>query len=162
MKVDAQIAEQALLNEDDFIELYPRLRRFGAVVGSREDDPDDLVQDALTRLLAVARQPDDPERYLRRTIVNLVVDRGRRKTRFAARAPKLAQDPARLDRYPSDFDVLDSIAPQERAVLWLADVEGWRFEEIAALFDKRPAAIRKQASRARAALRTHLEGAEDD
>ena len=30
-----------------FAELYPRLRRFAAVVGSPDDDPDDLVQEAV-------------------------------------------------------------------------------------------------------------------
>jgi hypothetical protein len=29
------------LTEDDFVELYPRLRRFAAVVGDRSDEPDD-------------------------------------------------------------------------------------------------------------------------
>ena len=34
-----------------FADLYPSLRRFAAVVGSVDIDPDDLVQDALVRAL---------------------------------------------------------------------------------------------------------------
>ncbi len=39
-------------SEQDLIrELYPSLRRFAAVVGSADIDPDDLVEDALQRAL---------------------------------------------------------------------------------------------------------------
>ena len=49
-------------DEATFAALYPSLRRFAAVVGNYHDDPDDLVQEALTRVLAagglgVARDP---------------------------------------------------------------------------------------------------------
>ena len=135
------------LTEDEFVELYPRLRRFAAVVGDRSDEPDDLVQDALTRLLRLDAMPDDPERYLRRTIVNLTVDRGRRRSRWSVRAPKLVDVAEHRDLYPSELGLLDTLDPSQRTVLWLADVEGWTFDEIAALLGVRPTTARKQASR---------------
>lgn len=150
------------LTEDEFAELYPRLRRFAAVVGGLNDDPDDLVQDALTRLLQAPKDPDDPERYLRRTIVNLTIDRGRRQTRWSLKAPKLVAAAEHHDQYPSQLDLLETLDPLPRAVLWLPDVEGWTFDEVAGLLDIRAATARKQASRARAALRTHLGGSESN
>ena len=51
-----------------FDALYPALRRFAAVVGGLEVDPDDLVQEAVAR--ALRRGPlgelDNPGAYLRR------------------------------------------------------------------------------------------------
>lgn len=145
--------ERLRLGEDEFRELYPRVRRFAAVVGDRTQDPDDLVQEALARLLRRGDLPEDPERYLRRTIVNLTVDQGRRHTRWVARAPKLVASAEHRDHYPSELDLLDALDPPQRAVMWLAVVEGWTFEEIGLLLDIQPAAARKQASRARARLR---------
>jgi RNA polymerase sigma factor (sigma-70 family) len=149
------------LTEDDFVELYPRLRRFAAVVGSLDDEPDDLVQEALARIIRLDETPDDAERYLRRTIVNLTVDRGRRRSRWSVRAAKLLDASDHVDHYPSELGLLDTLDPSQRAVLWLADVEGWTFDEIAVLLDVRPTTARKRASRARAQLRDHLEGVSD-
>ena len=50
MKDGVEVGSQAVpveLSADVFRELYPRLRRFAAVVGAAESDPDDLVQEAL-------------------------------------------------------------------------------------------------------------------
>ena len=63
-------------------ELYEPLRRFAAVIGRWDVDPDDLVQNAFTKVLV-----KDPAQirelgpYLRRTIVNLATDERRRSTR---------------------------------------------------------------------------------
>ena len=149
--------ERQRLTDDEFAELYPHLRRFAAVVGDRADDPDDLVQEALARLLKRGDAPDDTERYLRRAIVNLTVDQGRRSTRWATRAPKLVAADEHRDSYPSELDLLDTLDPSQRAVLWLTVVEGWTFDEIGHLLDIQPAAARKQASRARARLRRDQE-----
>ena len=56
-----------------FAELYGPLRRFAAVVGPIEVDPDDLLQEAVARVLRRRRLTDldQPGAYLRRTIVNL-------------------------------------------------------------------------------------------
>lgn len=56
-----------------FADCYPALRRFSAVVGPYECDPDDLVQEAVARVLKHYRldELDQPMAYLRRTILNL-------------------------------------------------------------------------------------------
>jgi len=49
------------------------------------------------------------------------------------------------------------LSPADRAVLWLADVERLRFEEVAGALGCSPDAARARASRARARLRPLIE-----
>jgi DNA-directed RNA polymerase specialized sigma24 family protein len=59
--------------------LYEPLRRFAAVIGRWDVEPDDLVQEAYTRVLRHAEHDiDDLGPYLRRAIVNLATDERRR------------------------------------------------------------------------------------
>ena len=135
-----------------FAELYPALRRFAAVVGPIECDPDDLLQEAVARTLRHHHldELDHPGAYLRRAIVHLASNerrsfaiRRRALTRLAAgRAPA-------TDNYPSDLHDLSSVPPAERAVLYLSDVEGYRFGEIADTLGCSEAAARKRAMRGR-------------
>ncbi len=142
-----------------FAAVYPSLRRFAAVVGSSADDPDDLVQEALANTLAVRSlaELDHPTAYLRRAISNLVVNRVRADATHRPKRALLAADGEARDTYPSDLGVLDALGPEERAVLFLADVEGRPFPEVAAMIGLTPVAARLRASRARRRLRTLLE-----
>lgn len=140
-------------------ELYPRLRAFACVVAIPSDDPDDLVQDALMRVLRrdELHSLEDPTVYLRRVIVNLASDRRRSlRRRFAALA-RLGPTAPTTDAYPSDTAALLALSPQTRAVLWLADVEGFDFETIATQLGLTPAAARQRASRGRAELRLRVQ-----
>lgn len=60
--------------------LYVPLRRFAAAVHPRGVDPDDLVQDALVKVLSRGGFADvsAPTAYLRRTILNLASNHRRR------------------------------------------------------------------------------------
>ena len=60
------------------------------------------------------------------------------------------------DEYLLELSVLDSLAPLDRGILYLADVAGFPLGKIAADLELTPAAVRKRASRARAHLRTEL------
>ena len=63
-------------------ELYVPLRRFAAVIGRWDVDPDDLVQEAYAKVLRRAEiEIDDLGPYVRRTIVNLATDERRRVQR---------------------------------------------------------------------------------
>ncbi len=70
--------------------------------------------------------------------------------------PRLARDAARVDNYPSDLAILDELAPLDRAVVFLLDVEGLSSSEAAEQLGLTAAATRKRASRARAQLRSLL------
>src|SRR2546421_7043445 len=95
--------------EDDeavFERIYPSLRRFAAVTGSADVDPDDLVQEAVARTLRrhTLAELDDPGAYLRRAIVNLAANRRRGLARWRLALARLDRDDdSRPAEYASDL-----------------------------------------------------------
>lgn len=146
-------------DEDVFAAAYPALRRLAAVVGPPGGDPDDLVQEATAR--ALRRGPlselDQPTAYLRRTIVNLAANERRGLGRRRRALARLGAEAGVLAEYPSDVAELLRLAPGDRAVLWLADVERLPFEQVAELVGCTPDTARARASRARRHLRRLVE-----
>lgn len=142
-----------------FGELYHPLRRFAAVVGPIEVDPDDLVQEAVASVLRRKRltELNDPGAYLRKTMLNLASNHRRH---LAVRRRALERLKADVDLapdvYPSDLVDLLRLAPQERAVLYLSEVEGRHYAEIAQMIGCSEAAARKRAMKARRRLRDVL------
>ncbi len=147
-------------DQDLIRELYPSLRRFAAVVGSADIDPDDLVQEALLRALRRGELADldHPRAYLRKCICNLASDTrrslGRRRRAYQAVAASASEgfEPA----YPSDCADLQRLSPRARAVLYLQEVEGYRSAEIGDLLGMSETAVRSVSSRARRRLRRFL------
>ena len=144
-----------------FEELYPGLRRFAAATAPREADPDDLVQEAVARVLR--RHPlselDDPGAYLRRTIANLASNQRRSFARWRIAAGRLGRtDEGRTAEYDSDLADLLRVPPEGRAVLYLVEVEGRSYAETAALLGISEEAARARAVRARRRLRLDLQG----
>jgi len=146
-------------DEDVFRPLYPALRRFAAVVAPLDTEPEDLLHDALVATLRSHRfaDLDDPAAYLRRVIINLSHNQ-RRRAGVRRRALRLlaASQPEVAEDYPSDLSQLDWLSPQQRAVLYLSEVEGYRFAEIAEMVGCSEPAARMSASRARRRLRRAL------
>lgn len=70
------------------------LKRYAYLLCGDADSAEDLVQEALVRVLARTRRvPDDPrelENYVRRAMVNLVIDAARRATRWRSLVPRLS------------------------------------------------------------------------
>lgn len=135
-----------------FASLYRELRRFAAVVGPPDVDPDDLVQQALTCALAVGPLADlvDPSAYLRTAIVRLASNSrrsSRRRDRAHARVAGTLTA-GRLDTYPSDRADLYRLSPADRGVVFLSVVERRSHREIAAMLAISEAAARKRLSRA--------------
>jgi RNA polymerase sigma factor (sigma-70 family) len=141
-------------------DLYPALRRFAAVTAPADLEPDDLVQEALVNVLKrhSLSDLDHPGAYLRKTMVNLAASHYRRRgaERRAllrvASSHDLQTDPV----YPSDVAELGELPPMQRAALYLAEVEGFRYEEIGQMLGCSRAAARKNASRGRARLRVDV------
>src|SRR5688500_17916831 len=117
-------------DDELFRELYPALRRFAAAVGPAEVDPDDLVQDALVRVLRRGNLTDleAPLAYVRRIILNLASDRRRGFGRMHRAFSRVGVRSGDDTEYPSDLADLLHLSPEIRAVLWLADVEGRSFD----------------------------------
>ena len=82
---------------------------------------------------------------------------GRQRRAFARVAEPEGTDPD----YPSDLAELERLTPQGRAVLYLHEVAGFSYGEVAILLDTRESTLRRTASRARCTLRTALEEAPD-
>jgi RNA polymerase sigma factor (sigma-70 family) len=141
-------------------DLYPQLRRFAAVAAPADMEPDDLLQEALVQLLRrhALSELDHPGAYLKRTMVNLAAShcRSMGSRRRALQRAAASGDLQAAAEYPSDLAELSVLPPQERAALYLAEVEGYRFQEIGLMLGCSEAAARKCASRARAHLRLTL------
>src|SRR3954470_11298011 len=103
--------------------LYRGWRRFAAVIGPLEAEPDDLVQEALARALRRRSLSglDDPDRYVRVVMLRLASNARRhlaveRRWRQRHRATVSS-----ADTYPSDVTELARLAPSVRAVLFLVE-----------------------------------------
>jgi RNA polymerase sigma factor (sigma-70 family) len=137
-------------------ELYGPLRRFAAVIGRWDVDPDDLVQEAYARVLRRREVDiDDLGPYLRRTIVNLATDERRRVRKSAEVVQQLRPSP-RGDDYPSELTDLLRVPERVRALLYLVDVEGMRSNDAADLVGMSAPTARVALMRARRRLRLEL------
>jgi RNA polymerase sigma-70 factor (ECF subfamily) len=142
--------------------MYPALRRFAAVTAPSDLDPDDLLQEALVMVLRKGKlsELDHPAAYLRRTIINTAAGHYRRmgRRREALRRYTASVPAVTTPDYPSDLTELLLLAPKERATLFLHEVEGYPFNEIARMLGCSEAAAKKRASRARRRLAHSLGG----
>ena len=141
-------AEWAIVDE-----IYVPLRRFAAVVAPSDLEPDDLLQEALASVLRSHRLSnlDHPAAYLRRAVLNTATSHNRRMgrrrramTRFSA-----SETVRTVPDYPSDLDELLELPPRERAALYLHEVEGYRYAEIAEMLGCTEAAAKKAGTRGR-------------
>ncbi len=141
-------------------ELYPALRRFAAVTAPADVDPDDLLQEALVRVLQrrSLSELEHPGAYLRKTMVNIAASHSRRMgvRRRALRRLAASESSTVTTDYPSDLAELYRLPARERAVLYLYEVERYHFKEIARMLGCSEAAAKKGASRARRRLRVEL------
>jgi len=139
-------------------ELYPPLRTFASVVAPAEEDPNDLVQEALVRTLrgGSLSRLEYPKAYLRTAIYHLAVSARRHwiAQRHALQRVEIDDDPP---EYTWQVDELLHLSPKARAVLYLRVVEGMPYGEVARLLGCSEAACRKTSSRATRQLRRLLE-----
>lgn len=169
-EASAERAQDALMDEATFQAFY---RRHGRALWSylcrmvgNQAHADDLVQEAFCKFLVapVGALDEAAQRaYLFRIATNLVIDQWRKRTReqqaldqfapsftpqagtgAAVGAPALGQglsiDMART---------FGELKPRERALLWLAYVEGSEHDEIASSLGLKPKSIRVLLFRAR-------------
>ena len=152
-----------MLTEHAFGEFYQRHARsvwtYVYRVTNDAADADDVVQDAFLRLFQAENAPSDDEglrRYVFRIAGNLIADRWRRRVRDErhAAAPAEAGEPE-----TRDIDVVrifSELKPRERALLWLAYVEGNAHQDIAESLRVGRSSVKVLLSRARARLRDLL------
>ena len=133
------------------------------------DEAQDVLQVALVRL-SRHWPVEHPQAYLRRTLVNLCRDRGRRRHLVPepaeAREDRLTHLPDHADAHASQaaLEQLLSLLPaRQRAAVALRVVEGLSEAETAAALRCAPGTVASNLSRGLARLRAHLpEGATHD
>ncbi len=156
------------MHESRFQALYlsarARLWAYVYRITGERDLTDDLLQESFCRIYQI---PDDQlaegaERaYLFRVATNLANDHFRRNSRLRRHlsallgAPTTSDDPRAAHEMQALFQRL---RPRDRALLWLAHVEGYSHAEIAEILALKPASIRVLLSRARKRLSALIQG----
>jgi RNA polymerase sigma-70 factor, ECF subfamily len=156
----------ARLDEPAFAACYQRNSRalwsYLYRVTGKASDADDLVQEAFCRLLQAdvgGLAEEEQRRYVFRIGTNLLADRWRRATQEASWLDRLRGtidvhvEPDYDDSVSREFAALK---PRERALLWLAYVEGESHEDIANALGLSRGSIKVLLSRARGRLRDLL------
>jgi RNA polymerase sigma-70 factor (ECF subfamily) len=122
---------------------------------------DDIVQEAFLKMLRVNLEDDEEQRrrYLYRVASNLIVDRWRRSKHEEGgeMMPNAATPPPHYEDDAAVATIFAELKPRERALLWLAYVEGESHEEIAASLGVARRGVRVLLFRARRHLRDLLQ-----
>jgi len=151
----------ATMCEEDFTALYRQLAAPLAAYARRTlgsaEEAHDVVQETFYRYLRAelpaGTDPEVARPYLYRTASHLMRDRwrrGKRELRWREAHPEPRPEPPRDRTLASDLDrALGRLKPRDRALLWLAHVEGASHREIAAALAIGEASVRVLLFRAR-------------
>jgi RNA polymerase sigma-70 factor (ECF subfamily) len=154
------------LDEAAFAAFHARssraLRAYVYRVVGNGSDADDIVQEAFLRMLRADVPAVDEEhlrRYLYRVASNLIVDRWRRRRHEQPGnlMPEQMSAPPHYEDDASVAKVFAQLKPRDRAVLWLAYVEGESHEEIASSLGVGRRGVKVMLFRARKRLRDLLQ-----
>ena len=154
------------LDEAAFAAFHARtsraLRAYVYRVLGQAPDVDDIVQEAYLRMLRADVPADDDEhlrRYLYRVTSNLIVDRWRKRRHEEGEEmmPELASPRPRYEEDAAVAKIFAELKPRDRALLWLAYVEGDSHEEIASSLGVGRRGVKVMLFRARRRLRDLLQ-----
>jgi RNA polymerase sigma-70 factor, ECF subfamily len=146
------------LSREQFEEFYnrtaPGLLGYVRRVSGDPGAADDLMQEAYVRMLnAPPLMAQQRKSYLYRAATNLVTDHHRarsRQRRWWERAPRRPETIDSRPDLPPDLERLFlRITAQERALLWLAYVEGQNHREIAGVLAVKEKSVKVLLHRAR-------------
>ena len=154
------------LDEAAFAAFHARtsrpLRAYVYRVVGNASDTDDIVQEAFLRLLRADVPADGEEhlrRYLYRVASNLIVDRWRHRKHERGEdvMPECASAHPRYEEDAAVAKIFAELKPRDRAVLWLAYVEGESHQEIASSLGVGRRGVKVMLFRARRRLRGLLQ-----
>jgi len=157
-----------MMNETEFENFYNEhsrpLQAYVRRIAGSAEIADDLMQESFMRFLGATRRSNDNEKaYLYRIATNLTYDYFRRNAREMKRQTSLisnAGEESACEPFAAEGEiarVFDKLNLQERALLWLAYVEGHQHNEIAAMLNLKPLSVRVLLFRARRKLAALLE-----
>ena len=152
-----------MLSEHALGEFYQRHARsvwtYVYRVTNNAADADDIVQEAFLRLFQSDSLPADEvglRRYLFRIAGNLIADRWRQRKRDERHVPEPGRSDSGERRDLDVVRVFSGLKSRERALLWLAYVEGENHQGIADSLRVGRASVKVLLSRARGRLRDLL------
>lgn len=135
--------------------LWSYIRR----LANNSEIADDVMQESFMRFLGASLRSNDNEKaYLYRIATNLVYDHFRRHSRDVKRQTSFASNMNEEPDYEPFAEesnlpaVFDKLKLQERALLWLAYVEGHDHKEIAEMLGLKSLSVRVLLFRARRKL----------
>lgn len=147
---------------DEFVRArMPELLRFGHVLTGNPDAAADLVQDALERTLNAwprVRNRDDPEGYVRRTMVNRNVSIWRKRRREHL-VDDLPEQPHHDHPEPFDEELKQALAtlpPRQRSVIVLRFAEDLSEQQVAELLGCSVGTVKSQTHKALQKVRARL------
>lgn len=167
----AGMSPTRMIEFTDFVRSSSRyLTRTAFLLTGSADAAADLVQEALTRTYAAwwRVRPEDATRYARRVLVNLHIDRRRRRAPVAEEwsdLPDRWNAEGRVDDRDEVARMLASLAPQQRRVIVLRYFEDMSEVDVAACLGISLGAVKSACSRGLSSLRaqhaTIGEGSDD-
>src|SRR5690349_24444715 len=147
----------------DFEAQRPRLLRIAYRMLGSLSEAEDVVQDAWPRWAAVSGGAAVPAAYLTRIVTRLCLDqlksaRARREEYVGPWLPEPLMQQAGDEAIADDVTLtlmmaMERLSPLERAAFLLHDIFETPLNEVAAVLEREPAAVRQLASRARRHVR---------
>lgn len=122
---------------------------------------EEAADDALLKIGEILPQLDNPDAYLRRSVVNECRSRYRSRERELARMRRYSTDqPSHIidDSSAELLDVLDQLSYEQRVTVVLRYWAGWSYSEIAVVLNARTGTVRVIAHRALKVIRQQLTG----
>ncbi|NND75032.1 MAG: sigma-70 family RNA polymerase sigma factor [Ilumatobacter sp.] len=151
IEFEAERVSFEALYADQFLPMV----RLATLMCGRVEVARDIVQDAFVRLHVKWAGVDQPQAYLRRSVVNGCRSRARwerlRRGRVSSNVPTTQQQPEELN------DVLALLSARQRAAIVLRFYEQRNEAEIAELIGCRPGTVGSLISRGLATMKHHLD-----
>lgn len=153
---------------DDFVSTRSvALVRFAYRLTGDLGHAQDLVQSALLSVYVRSRhrEPDAPEAYVRKAIVNAFVSGRRKRAVREELVERVPEQPVQVQDSPAEqraavARILAGLSARQRAVLILRYYEDWSEDQIADALGMRVGTVKSLASRGLAALRARGETSE--
>ena len=150
--------------DEEWIARRDALLRLALLLIGNRSAAEDAAAEAMTRYVVVRRRQviNDPDAYLRRTLLNGIIGRGRRsyiEQRHAFRLSRTDEQPdptAALADSDRLWTALQQLPARQRATLVLRFYEDRSETETGLLLGMPPGTVKSNVSRGLAALRTAL------
>jgi len=167
-QIETDAVDEPMMDEDAFRALHRRtadpLRAYCTRTLGSATEAEDVVQEAYLRLLRRPPQTDRPEElraFLFRVASNLMIDYWRKRRHERGAVDERALDPGGPGAdVPLQLDMartFEKLRPRERALMWLAYVEGLSHREISGTLGVSERSVRVLLHRARVKLAALLE-----